>query len=267
MTKTREHYEKIIAEAQAGLAELDKVGDGRPRIGKEYWHVTGDGYVCLEEWSGNWLDDGRWEHGNVYLTKEATEEAAKWQKLHTAMMRAADGWETGKGNYYPQWAHNDGVVDVDGYKIFQAPNTPYFRTEEAAEKAVKDILGDDAEFYLTYEGNVMPRNISFSMTKQQFLDGSKDVTRRMGWLHLQGGDVLCAVEKAMGLKKGEKINRFGLIRVVQANREPLKAITQEDVVREGFPHWSTDEFIKFFCKGHGCRPEDEVTRIEFERLP
>jgi hypothetical protein len=51
----------------------------------------------------------------------------------------------------------------------------------------------------------MPRNISFALTTAQFLDGSKDVTRRIGWKNLNAGDVLCAVKKGMGLKPGEKI--------------------------------------------------------------
>jgi capsid protein len=50
------------------------------------------------------------------------------------------------------------------------------------------------------------RNISFSMTESQFLDGSKDVTRRLGWLTLQAGDHLMACRKCQGLKPGEKIN-------------------------------------------------------------
>ena len=32
------------------------------------------------------------------------------------------------------------------------------------------------------------RNISFSLTEEQFLNGSKDVTRRLGWLFLKPGD-------------------------------------------------------------------------------
>lgn len=39
----------------------------------------------------------------------------------------------------------------------------------------------------------MPRNISFSLTEPQFLDGTKDVTRRMGWKSLQAGVELVAV--------------------------------------------------------------------------
>lgn len=120
----------------------------------------------------------------------------------------------------------------------------------------------------------MTRQISFSMTTRQFLDGSKDVTRRMGWLNLQAGDVLRAVEKAMGLKKGAKVKELGLIRVVSVRREPLRDMIDrddgygfEEARREGFPNDSPPSFMDFFCKGHkGCTPNSLVTRIEFEKL-
>lgn len=123
----------------------------------------------------------------------------------------------------------------------------------------------------------MPRNISFSMTKAQFLDGSKDVTRRMGWLNVRAGDVLQAVEKCMGLKKGEKIKPLGLIHVTEISREPLRRLTDDldygfrETTREGFPeghplHWPS-EFVEFFYKSHKpCTPESFVTRIGFERI-
>lgn len=113
----------------------------------------------------------------------------------------------------------------------------------------------------------MPRNISFALTTPQFLDGSKDVTRRMGWLHLKAGDTLCAVKKGMGLKPGEKIERFGMIRVMNVRRERLDSITAPDVRREGFPGMTPSEFVTFFCRSHkDCTPASEVTRIEFVRL-
>lgn len=117
------------------------------------------------------------------------------------------------------------------------------------------------------------RNISFSMTTQQYEDGDKDVTRRMGWEDLEPGDVLMAVEKGMGLKKGEKIRKLGHLRVISARREPLDAIIHtpaygvEECRREGFPDMTPAEFVAFFCKGHkGCTPDTIVTRIEFEKL-
>lgn len=113
----------------------------------------------------------------------------------------------------------------------------------------------------------MPRNISFSMTTSQFLDGTKDVTRRMGWLGLSAGDRLMACKKCMGLKPGEKIDRLGLIEVVSVRREPLNAISARDVIREGFPDWSVGQFVEFFIAGHnGCTRDSLVTRIEFRKV-
>jgi len=112
----------------------------------------------------------------------------------------------------------------------------------------------------------MPRNISFSMTTPQFLDKSKMVTRRLGWWALKPGDVLCGVEKARGLKKGEKIRRLGLIKIVSVRRERLNAITAVDVTNEGYPDMWPGEFVKMFCRAHKCKPEAWVNRIEFRYL-
>jgi hypothetical protein len=113
----------------------------------------------------------------------------------------------------------------------------------------------------------MPRNMSFALTKEQFLNRTKTVTRRFGWWTLKPGDVVNAVEKAMGLKKGEKIKHLGQIRIVSVRKERLNKITQEDVVREGFPGMSPDHFVEFFRQTHhNCDGSWEVNRIEFERI-
>ena len=112
----------------------------------------------------------------------------------------------------------------------------------------------------------MPRNISFSMTTTQFRDRTKTVTRRLGWWALKPGTVLCGVEKARGLKKGEKIRRLGLIEILAVRRERLDAITAEDVMREGFPGMAADDFVEMFCRTHRCEPDAWVNRIEFRYL-
>lgn len=113
----------------------------------------------------------------------------------------------------------------------------------------------------------MPRNISFMLTKKQFANQTKTVTRRLGWRFLKLGDILNGCEKCQGLRKGEKIKKLGQIRVVRLNQEFLQSITPLEVVLEGFPQMTPDEFIDFFCQSHrGCTPETVVTRIEFEHL-
>lgn len=86
------------------------------------------------------------------------------------------------------------------------------------------------------------RRISFALTEAAFLDGSKDVTRRLGWKDLKPGTELLAVNKCMGL------------------------LTPSDVVREGSPGFTPEQFIDHFCDAMGCPPNTVVTRIEFERV-
>ncbi len=112
----------------------------------------------------------------------------------------------------------------------------------------------------------MPRNMSFFLTTKQFKAKTKDVTRRCGWDFLKSGDVLNGVKKGMGLRKGEKIERLGRIEVVSATAEPLNAITQAEVIREGFPKTTPEEFVDFFCKANGIHPDTIINRIEFRYL-
>lgn len=111
------------------------------------------------------------------------------------------------------------------------------------------------------------RNISFAMTTKQIESRTKTVTRRLGWWNIKPGAMLRAVEKGMGLKKGEKALQLAEICVIYAIPQRLGDITQEDVVLEGFPEMTPDQFVAMFCKAHaskGLTGNTIVNRIEFE---
>lgn len=110
------------------------------------------------------------------------------------------------------------------------------------------------------------KNISFSLTTPQVETKTKTVTRRLGWDSLKPGDVLMACEKCQGLGKGGKIRRLGMIRITGFRKERLMEITQDDVIREGFPNWTPARFVEFFCVYNKCEPFTIVNRIEFEYL-
>lgn len=116
------------------------------------------------------------------------------------------------------------------------------------------------------------RNISFSLTEEQFLDDSKDVTRRLGWANLKAGDRLMACRKCMGLKPGEKIVRLGEIEVISVRREPLNRMSADadyglaEAIREGFPQMTGGQFVEMFCKHMSCPNSEIITRIEFKRI-
>ena len=130
------------------------------------------------------------------------------------------------------------------------------------------------------------RMMSFALTERQLIDGSKTVTRRVGWANLKPGTRLLAVRKAMGLKAGEKAVVLCEVDVVSVRRERLDAITPADVLAEGFPEWTNqvDEFVRMFTshmrvpaeavvkslRDTRMRPmtgADLVTRIEFRKVP
>jgi hypothetical protein len=117
--------------------------------------------------------------------------------------------------------------------------------------------------------------MSFALTTGQVMEGTKTVTRRLGWLHLKVGDQLRPVRKCMGLRPGEKLDVLrDPITVTSVRREQLRAMLDdvdygfEECVLEGFGmhpdyRWPS-AFVEMFCATHrGCTPETVVTRIEF----
>jgi hypothetical protein len=78
--------------------------------------------------------------------------------------------------------------------------------------------------------------------------------------------------KSQGLKRGEKVEKLAVVRVVSVRREPLFTMLDRTLFygmnecrREGFPDLTPVEFVEMFCRSHrGCTPETVITRIEFE---
>lgn len=117
------------------------------------------------------------------------------------------------------------------------------------------------------------RNMSFSLTTRQVLNRSKTVTRRMGWKFLKPGDRIRAVKKAMGLKKGEKVEQLAVIEVVRVSFERLdhmryaepeqaRAELQAEGVADRCESWN--EFLIRYFWPQGAKPDDVATRIEFK---
>lgn len=132
----------------------------------------------------------------------------------------------------------------------------------------------------------MSKLISFALTEASFLDGSKTMTRRLGWWTDKRGrrlvmpdDRLTGCRKVMGRRRGEPLVRLGEILVTDVRRERLDKITEDDVRREGVPVECFEEvdadtgqpppweWVRWFANEQRCSPFDEVTVIEFYRVP
>lgn len=104
------------------------------------------------------------------------------------------------------------------------------------------------------------------MTTEQIKARTKTVTRRFGWWFLKPGDEIKAVKKAMGLKSGEKMESLAILRIVSTRSESLNTITQADVIREGFPDWTPEQFVQMLVDHYKVDPTATINRIEFEYL-
>jgi hypothetical protein len=117
----------------------------------------------------------------------------------------------------------------------------------------------------------MSRLMSVAMTADAVVERRKTVTRRKGWWEdrtgrrlIKPGDTLTLCRKVQGRKPNEPIERLAEVEVIDIRREPLAAITQEDVAREGFPGMDRATFVnRFFVNAQGIFGDDEVTRIEW----
>ncbi|WP_306358958.1 MULTISPECIES: hypothetical protein [unclassified Nocardia] len=118
----------------------------------------------------------------------------------------------------------------------------------------------------------MARLMAVSLTEAQVRDRSKTVTRRMGWRNLRAGERLTLCRKVMGRRRAdgrvEPLVRIVDVEVVAVRRERLDTITVDEVVAEGFPEMTPQQFVRFFCDSHrGCTPDSTVTRIQWRYLP
>lgn len=84
---------------------------------------------------------------------------------------------------------------------------------------------------------------------------TKTVTRRHvdSWKDLKPGDRLTLIEKGMGLPKGAKQVVVCEVEITAVDVEPITDVEldPEECRREGLPHMTPAEFIRFWLAGHG----------------
>lgn len=100
----------------------------------------------------------------------------------------------------------------------------------------------------------LPPNGCKSVTRRKWSDKRLKTMRR----YCEEGRVLPAVNKSLCYGGAQ----IGWLRLVSITSEVLAAIDQAEVVKEGYPELTRDEFLqKFFSD---TLPNEIVTRIEFK---
>lgn len=123
------------------------------------------------------------------------------------------------------------------------------------------------------------RHISFMLTEPQIVAGTKTVTRRLktNW---KPGERRLAIFKGQGIPKGGTVRflrnrhtgRRIVVECVSVTSEPLDLLLsnanygRDEVNAEGFPLFTPQEFVEFFCKHAKCKPDQIVHRIKFKQV-
>lgn len=110
------------------------------------------------------------------------------------------------------------------------------------------------------------KRMSFSKTIIPMRAARKWVTTRIGWRNLKPGDRVLAIEKGMGLAKGERQVEIGEIEIISAQPATLADRPESDAMAEGFPGWPWSRFVARYCAAFRCNPQSAPTRIEFRPL-
>jgi hypothetical protein len=113
--------------------------------------------------------------------------------------------------------------------------------------------------------------MAFSLTTEAIERQTKTVTRRPveTWRTLKAGDRIVAVDKVMGLKRGQTSRVLGVVRVTDVRVESLVGgMSVDECRREGFPNLTPRGFIDMLAEHYKIKPcmDIDVRRIEFEYL-
>ena len=110
------------------------------------------------------------------------------------------------------------------------------------------------------------------LTVHQYRDRTKSVTRRNGWAFARVGDIANGCEKCQGLKKGERIKVMGQHQFTDLRWEPLRrmiddpAYGRKEVILEGFPEMTPEEFVEMYIRHNGGSPDQLVHRMAYKYL-
>ena len=122
--------------------EIKESNRWKPERSQKYYYVGGDSFVYDDSWAnGSAIDNGRFEIGNCFQTKEEAERAVEYLKA-LAIVRgdATTKFTKGRNNWYVYYdtnlnsVHSSISCTMLDNGIF---GLPYFATEEDAQRSIE----------------------------------------------------------------------------------------------------------------------------------
>ena len=152
--KEREQLMKLIQKSNGSKGKMWK-----PEDNEKYFYVSGRGVINICRWINDTTDNGCYEIGNCFKTKEEADFALEKLKVEAELRRFAEenneykiDWKNRNQNkwfiYYNYVMKNIGVV----YDTVLRTHCIYFSSKEIAEQAI-DYIGEERlkKYYLGIE--------------------------------------------------------------------------------------------------------------------
>lgn len=114
----------------------------KPEISHDYYYISGDGHVYDNSWDDSrFVDNGRFEIGNCFQTKEEAERVVEYLKA-LAVVRgdATTKFTEGKSNWYVYYDAEKEYLCIEVRYYFMGNGIfglPYFATEKDAQRSIE----------------------------------------------------------------------------------------------------------------------------------
>lgn len=156
LNKLESELSEIKKELQESTKPPEKKGRWKPEFADNYWRIDGNGNIFISTWQENFIDEFRFELGNVFQTKELAERELGRRKAEVRLRDLANfepDWEDlDQDKYSIYYAHCSKIFESTSSNLCERMGQIYFRSLEEAESAIK-THEKDLRLVFGLEGN------------------------------------------------------------------------------------------------------------------
>lgn len=114
----------------------------KPRQSEEYFYINDDGAIIQSRWTNDSLDNGRWELGNVFFTKESAWFAREKKKVEVELQRYAEehnGTASTNRRYLIRYEEDEKRLLCDTWATAKIQGTVMFTSRDVLADAIEAV--------------------------------------------------------------------------------------------------------------------------------
>ena len=114
----------------------------KPRQSEEYLYINDDGAIIQSRWTNDSLDNGRWELGNVFFTKESAWFAREKKKVEVELQRYAEehnGTASTNRRYLIRYEEDEKRLLCDTLATAKIQGTVMFTSRDVLADAIEAV--------------------------------------------------------------------------------------------------------------------------------